>query len=248
MKTRGEPEQSRLIGPTAADTGATQPPQDVRNQIRRLVAGRQQAPRRRSWGLIVLASVMVLGTGTAVAAWGLNAGQKVHVLALGRPVAKGHVIVRDDLVSVSVAGLRGAIPVAQAGTVVGQTADVDLVQGQVLTRRMITSVSVPSAGHAAVGLALDSGSVPTSGLAAGDVVDVIGVAMDDSGDTRTLDTPEVLEAAAQVYSVDRKGVDGVVLVTLVVDEVDAARIAAYSTQDSVAVVESSAVRSGQAGS
>jgi len=199
-----------------------------------------QAPRTRSWGLVVLAALLVIGTGLAVAAWGLRVGDKESVLAVGHPIAKGQVIGREDLVSTSVAGIDAAIPVADLDSVVGKTASVDLVQGQVLTSAMFTSSPVPAAGESLIGLALDPTRVPGAGLDPGDVVDVVLVPGGDDAqvDPPALDTPEVLAAAAEVYDVGGTATaGGQVLVTLVVDAKDAARIAAYSTQNRIAVVE-----------
>lgn len=211
-------------------------------------------PKRRSKGLILLAALLVLIIGLAGAAWGLHAGQKSSVLGIGHQVSKGQVIQRDDLVSMSVAGASGTIPVGQIGTVVGKTAAVDLVPDQLLTKDMITSAAVPSAGKATVGLALDPTRVPSAGLQPGDVVDVIAVPAGDTGqvDSQALDSPAVLADDAEVYSTsassggafssenkDNGGqVSGsLILVTLVVDDGDAARISAYSTANRVAVIE-----------
>ena len=200
----------------------------------------QGGQRHRSWGLVTVAALSVLGTGLAVAAWGLHAGQKESVLALGEPVSKGQVIARDDLVTTSVSGVSGAIPVGEINTVVNQTAAVDLVDGQILTSQMFAASAVPASGEATVGLALDPARVPGAGLDPGDVVDVIAVPGGDTAqkDPAALDTPEVLAADASVYSVEGAATaGGQVLVTLVVDAADAARISAYSTQNRVAVVE-----------
>jgi hypothetical protein len=209
-----------------------------------LAAGERRATqggqRHRSWGLVTVAALSVLGTGLAVAAWGLHAGQKESVLALGEPVSKGQVIARDDLVTTSVSGVSGAIPVSKINTVVNQTAAVDLVDGQILTSQMFAASAVPASGEATVGLALDPARVPGAGLDPGDVVDVIVVPGGDTAqkDSAALDTPEVLAADASVYSVEGAATaGGQVLVTLVVDAADAARISAYSTQNRVAVVE-----------
>ena len=187
-----------------------------------------------------MAAMLVVGTGLAVAAWGLRVGDKESVLAVGHPIAKGQLIDRADLVSTSVAGIDAAIPVAEINSVVGKTASVDLVQGQVLTSAMFTSTPVPAAGASVIGLALDPTRVPGAGLDPGDAVDVIAVPGGDDAqvDPAALDTPEVLAAAAQVYDVGGTATaGGQVLVTLVVDAKDAARIAAYSTQNRIAVVE-----------
>lgn len=209
-----------------------------------LAAGERRATpggqRHRSWGLVTVAALSVLGTGLAVAAWGLHAGQKESVLAIGEPVAKGQVISREDLVTTSVSGVSGAIPVSEINNVVNQTATVDLVDGQIVTSQMFAASAVPAAGAATVGLALDPARVPGAGLDPGDVVDVIAVPGGDTAqkDPAALDTPEVLAEGASVYSVEGAATaGGQVLVTLVVDAADAARISAYSTQNRVAVVE-----------
>lgn len=216
---------------------------------RRAMTG-QQRPRNRSWGLVTLAALLVVGLGLVVAAWGLHAGQKESVLAAGKPVAKGQVIERSDLVSTSVAGVAGSIPVAQIDTVVGKTASVDLVAGQILTAPMYTSSAVPDAGQAVIGLALDPTRVPGAGLDPGDQVDVIAVPGGDDprADPAAIDAPEVLAGGAQVYDVSgATAAGGQILVTLIVEAKDAARIAAYSTQNRVAVVETAPTSSSRTG-
>lgn len=198
--------------------------------------------RPRSWGLVTVAALCVLGTGLAVAAWGLHAGEKASVLVIASPVARGQVIARDDLATRSVAGVPGAVPTSEMNDVVNQTAVVDLVEGQILTSRMFAERAVPAAGEATVGLALDPARVPGAGLDPGDVVDVIAVPGGDAAprDPDALDTPEVLAEGVDVFSVEGVATaGGQVLVTIVVEASDAARISAYSTQNRVAVVETS---------
>jgi hypothetical protein len=157
---------------------------------------------------VTLAALLVLGTGLAVAAWGLHAGEKTQVLAVGSPVAKGQMISRAQLVSISVAGVAQALPVTAIDEVVGKTATVDLVTGQVLTAAMVTDMPVPAAGQAVVGLSLDPTRVPGAGLAAGDSVTVIAVPdgeADNGTSTASLDAPEVLAEGAQVYDVSVGG-------------------------------------------
>lgn len=230
---------TRNSGPSRIPRSMRAPATGLLNGDRRPATG-GQAPRTRSWGLVVLAALLVIGTGLAVAAWGLRVGDKESVLAVGHPIAKGQMINRGDLVSTSVAGIDAAIPVAELPSVVGKTASVDLVQGQVLTSDMFTSSPLPATGESVIGLALDPTRVPGAGLDPGDVVDVVAVPGGDDAqvDPAALDTPEVLAAAAEVYDVGGTATaGGQVLLTLVVDAKDAARIAAYSTQNRVAVVE-----------
>jgi hypothetical protein len=182
-----------------------------------------------------------LGSGLAVTAWGLNAGQKESVLSVAKPIPRGHVVERGDLVSVSVSGVDGAFPLDELDRVVDATTTVDLVAGQIVTQEMLTSSPVPAAGESVVGLALDPARVPSDGLDPGDVVDVVVVpAADAQGapEPEALETPEFVARQANVYAVD--GVadqGGQLLLTLVVTADDAARVAAYSAQNRLAVIE-----------
>lgn len=203
---------------------------------------RTRPPRPR--GLLVLAVLLVVGFGLTTAYMVTRAGDRVSALALGAPVAKGQILERADLVSQAVSGIPGAVEVASVNEVVGQTATVDLLAGQVLTADMLTSVPIPARGQAAVGLALDPTRVPSAGLAPGDVVDVIAVPNIQSANGANaagrvgLDRPTVLARGASVYAVQGAAVEaGQVLLTLVVDQSESKRVAAYSTSGRVAVVE-----------
>lgn len=206
-----------------------------------LKAGRSR-PRSRS--LITLAALLVLGFALATAYLVARAGEKVSVLSVGTAITKGHVIERGDLVSVAVSGVAGAVPVEQTNDVVGKTATVDLVRGQVLTGAMVSTTPTPATGQSTVGLALDPTRVPSSGLNPGDIVDVIAVPNSEAGGgaagtgAASLDHPTVLARAATVYAVQGLATDGgKVLLTVVVDRREAGPVAAYSTSDRVAVVE-----------
>lgn len=208
---------------------------------RRAVAAMAPGPRRRSWGLIALAALLVLGSGLAVAAWGLRAGDRVSVFAVAKPVPRGHVIERNDLVSQSVAGVDGALPIGEASEVVGSTTAVDLVAGQILTESMLTKSPLPAAGESVVGLSLDASRAPTAGLEPGDTVNVLAVPDSEGqgrGDQAALDAPQVLAEDATVFAVDlQPNQSGQLMVTLVVAADEAAQVAAYSTQNRLAVIE-----------
>lgn len=239
-----DPRQPRAARPAGHQAG-------LLTGSRRAVTGMQR-PRSRSWGLVTLAALLVVGSGLAVVAWGLSAGAKDSVLAVGVPVAEGQIIERSDLVSSSVAGVEGTVLVEEIDTVVGKTAAADLVAGQILTEPMFTAAAVPGEGQSLIGLALDPTRVPGAGLDAGDQVDVIAVpGGTDVGagiDLTTLDIPEVLGAGAQIYDVGGQSTaGGQVTVTLIVSADDAARIAAYSTQNRVAIVETAPSPAGAPG-
>jgi len=202
---------------------------------------------RPSKGLIIAALLAVIGSALLVATVVVRAGDKTEVLVIGeKSVPEGQVIERADLVSRPVAGLSDAIPVTSADEVVGKTAAVDLLPGQVLMPEMVTSDPVPGKSQSLVGLALDPTRIPAAGLQPGDVVDVIAVppASATGGGAASaeakaeLESPPMLSEDAVVYSVDGGGTaGGQQLLTLVVDAKDAARLAAYSTSNRVAVIE-----------
>lgn len=202
--------------------------------------------RPRSRGLIAVAAVLVLLFGAGTAYLVSTAGEQASVLAVGTPVAKGQIVEREALISTTVSGVPGAIPVDQATEVIGQTAAVDLVEGQVLTEAMVTSEPVPAEGQAVVGLALEPTKVPAAGLESGDLVRVLRVTGPDdaaAGDGEEAGT--VLSAAATVFQVAGDAAGGnEVLLTLVLPEADAAAVAAASTAGQAAVIEISAGSTG----
>jgi hypothetical protein len=200
--------------------------------------GLRERPRRG--GLLALAGLLIAGSGLAGAVLFDRASDTVEALAVRDGIAMGHALTEGDLVARSVAGIDGVYTVDEAGSVVGSTATVELVPGQVLTREMLTRAPVPAAGDAVVGLKLDPAGVPAAGLEAGDLVDVIAVPAGGSAatDAAALDAPRVLAERARVYGVAGSPTEGGgVLVTVVVAESSAARVAAYSTAGRVAVVE-----------
>ncbi|WP_203338627.1 SAF domain-containing protein [Nocardioides limicola] len=192
-----------------------------------------------SRGRVLAALLLVIATGLAVAVVVMRAGDKVEVIAVAQPVAKGQVITQSDLQARSVAGVEGAIGVGQAREVVGKTAAVDLVPGQLMLPSMITDQVVPGPGEALVGLALDPSRVPAAGLAPGDVVALVATPATANTDAGAeLDAPTVLAARAIVYGIDGQALSGgQQLLTVVVTEGEAARVAAFSTANRVAVMK-----------
>jgi hypothetical protein len=200
--------------------------------------GLRDRPRRR--GLLALAGLLVAGSGLAGAVLLDRASDTVEVLAVRDGVARGHTLGEGDLVARNVAGIDGVYTVDEAGSVIGSTTVVDLVPGQVLTRDMLTRTPVPAPGDAVVGLHLDPAGVPAAGLDPGDLVAVVAVPAGGNAatDDAALDAPRVLAERAEVFEVAGSAADGgKVLVTVVVADSAAARVAAYSTAGRVAVVE-----------
>lgn len=207
----------------------------------RRVDDRSLRTKSRRTGLVTVAALLVVVCGLGFALLLSQAGDKTAVLTIGEPVAKGQVVEQSNLVSTQVSGAAGAIETADSSTVVGKIAAVDLVAGQILNRDMVTSDPIPGKGKATVGLSLDPTRVPSSGLKSGSVVNVIAVpGGDNGGAAEEMDAPQLLAEGAEVYAVDGASTEGGgLLVTLIVDSSDAARLAAYSTSNRVAVVETS---------
>lgn len=197
--------------------------------------------RQRRSGLLALAALLIVGSALAGGLLFSRAGNTVEVLAVRDAVPKGHEIERSNLITRSVAGVPNTIASANADTIVGDVAAVDLMPGQLLTTDIVTEALLPGTGESLVGLNLAPERVPSAGLAPGDVVDVIAVpAGNNAASQDELDAPATLASGALVYDVMGSATaGGAMLVTVVVAEGDASRIAAYSTAGRIAVIETS---------
>ena len=174
----------------------------------------------------------------------MRAGDTTSVLAVRDQVAKGETIERADLISIQVSGVDGAVPVEAADTVIGKTARVDLVAGQVITTPQVTDNPVPGAGNVLIGLALKASQMPGDGLAAGDQVQVVAVPAPDAAAADELTDAKVLTDSAQVYSVRggdaESGEAGTAVVTVIAPKGDTPQLSAYASTGRVAIVKLSA--------
>jgi SAF domain len=191
---------------------------------------------RRPYGQMLLAVLVIVGCALGAAVAFSRAGDTTSVVVATDGVARGETITRQDLTTERVAGVDGAIPADQLGDIVGRTATVDLLAGQVVLEEASTADPIPAAGESLVGVALDASRLP-DGLAPGDSVSVLaapeeGAKPDPSG--ADLST-------AQVYSLtdaESAGTGtGVQHVTLIVPEGDAGEVALYASSDRVVLVE-----------
>ncbi|QVT79184.1 hypothetical protein ENKNEFLB_01565 [Nocardioides aquaticus] len=209
---------------------ATQRPMSLGHDLPRV-------PRRYGqWAGAVLFVVMaVLLAGWF---WQQKSDQR-PVLAIAEPVPAGSVITANDLEIIEVSGVKGAIPSADSDTVIGSTAAVGLVDGQILTRDMVTADPLPGPGERVVGLQLEATRAP-AGLAPGDVVVVIAVPPEgDPSTPGNLDNPTVLAPSATVASA--AAIEGAgTRLTLVVPEPVAERVTAYVAAGRVALVQAPA--------
>jgi hypothetical protein len=136
----------------------------------------------------------------------------------------------------AVAGVTSTISHEDAASVVGSTAAVGLVEGQILAPDMVTSKPLPGPGERVVGLQLDATRAP-SGLLPGDVVVVLAVPpAGDPSSPAELDDPTVLAPKATVASAEVVEGAGTRL-ALVVPESVVERVTAYVAAGRVALVQ-----------
>jgi len=193
-----------------------------------------QAPQRYGqWaGTILFIVVVALAAGWLYT----SKGGTTEVLVLDKAVAPGQVIEEADLGSAQVAGVEDAIGVVELGEVVGKRASIGLVPGQVLTHGALSAEPVPGPQQRMVAVRLDQGRVPET-LTAGTVVNLVAVPpTGDTGNQETLDNPAVITENAKVYAIT-KAVDGSYVVSLLVPESAADRVAAYGAAGRVTVVQ-----------
>jgi hypothetical protein len=193
-----------------------------------------RVPRRYGqWAGAVLFVVMAV----LLAGWfWQERDDRVAVLAVTGSVAAGEEITADDLQVIEVSGVNGTIRRADTASVIGSTAAVGLVDGQVLTHALITTDPVPGPGERVVGLQLDPTRAPAR-LLPGDAV--IVVAVPPAGDPSTpseLDSPDVLANRATVASAELIEGAGTRLTLLVPDAVGE-RVTAYIAAGRVALLQ-----------
>lgn len=219
---------------TGSRTSADQQPRTTKPRPKSLGHDLPRVPRRYGqWAGAVLFVVMAV----LLAGWfWQQKSDREAVLAIAHPVPAGAVIAEDDLQVVEVAGVDSTISSEDAQTVIGATAAVGLVQGQILTPDMVTSKPLPGPSERVVGLQLDATRAPT-GLLPGDVVVVLAVPpAGDPSSPAELDDPTVLAPQATVASAEMVEGAGTRL-ALVVPESVADRVTAYVAAGRVALVQ-----------
>jgi hypothetical protein len=189
------------------------------------------ARRRRRLPFVALGGLLVIVCVLGFAYAAVRLGDRVQVLAVIRPVAAGQAIAAADLTAVSAAE-NPQVPLvraADAESIVGRTAVVPLLPGTLLTPSLLGEAAFPPSGKVTASVAVKPGQYP-QGLAAGARVHVY-VSMSAPGQSggdgkpETATTPARLDAA--VLGVDLAGDgQGATVVTLLLDNSDAGRLAA----------------------
>jgi SAF domain len=193
----------------------------------------------RPYGQMLLAVLLIAGCALGAAVAYSNAGDTTSVVTVTDGVARGETITRDDLTTTRVAGVDDAIPAEDLGDLVGRTATVDLLPGQVVVEAASTADPIPADGEALVGVALEPSHLP-AGLVPGDSVRVL--AAPEEGANPDAEGAEL--SIAQVYAIDAAetldGGSGVQSVTLIVPDDAADPVALYASADRVVLVETAA--------
>jgi hypothetical protein len=200
-------------------------------------AGRTALPTRsRRPGLIAVAVLLIVGFALSGALLVSRAGGTTEVLVASRAVPAGHVIEAGDVSAMRLSGSVRAIAAGELRTVVGSTAAVGLVGGQVLNRDMLTTAALPGAGKAMVGLALHPGQCPADGLDVGDRV--LAVIIPAPGVTPSPADAATALTVGQIYGLRPDASGGAdTLVTLIVPIDVAGRVLAQSAAGRLGLVK-----------
>lgn len=194
-------------------------------------------PRRRvRVPQVAIGLLVTLGFALAALLVHLGSASRVPALAVAGDVDRGDVITESDISVVHIASEGGFTHLGQSdlGRVVGQTALVDLRAGTLLTTDVVAEGAVLEEGQGIVGLLLDPGQYPASGITPGDTVHVVRSAT-DVPEAETAPTDPVIARNATVSAVEELGGDQR-LVSIVTDEADAASVAAAAGAGSLRLV------------
>lgn len=220
-----------MTAPTPTRTG--QPPQPAAAGPDAQILPPSRHKRRPIWlaAAVLLVAVGSLGVWFVVS----NLRDTVAVVALRNDVPRGATITAQDLTTVDInpePALR-TVPASQLAQVVGKRAAVDLPAGALLPPAAIADTITPPAGQSVVGLALDPGQMPAIELKVGDKVRIISTPKDQDDPPTT--TP-VVTVNAEVVSSTPLTDTSKTRVDVLVSEQDAARVAAISATNRVALI------------
>lgn len=207
------------------------------------IAGRDAVPTRlhstRNRGRVLWSLGGVLLIAGCALGFGILAQQladREPVVVVSRPVARGHVLARDDLAVAQVAADAGVplVSAARSADLVGRVALTSLPAGALVHPTLLGPGTLAfDDGVRMLGLELEPGGYPTSMLAAGDTVTLI-----DTAGTGTVlaDDAVVSDAVPAVEGATS------LLVSVLIDAADAPAAAAAAGQDRVRLLLHGAAR------
>lgn len=161
----------RIARSTAESEGSGRRP--LTGSPHRLNAERRRVRRR---GLSSALLLMLLGAAGAVYL-SAQGESRIEVVALARPVARGHILTEDDLatIQVSVDGGRARLstPTVAAAAIVGRAVLADLAAGQPMSPELVAAATPVDPGTVAVGVRLSSDALPADQLRSGEWVRIV---------------------------------------------------------------------------
>ncbi|MFC8429265.1 SAF domain-containing protein [Streptomyces sp. NPDC057253] len=180
------------------------------------------AARPRRLPYLLVGMLLVLGCTAGGVVVATSVGNQEPVLVLARPVTVGQVLSDRDLREESVAASSRLrfIPVRSKSSVEGRPVAYSLPEGAPLTRNVLGAAHVPPAGQAVAAVGLKAGQFPP-GVQSGNRVAVVVVA--DNGNTAS-STSTAWDAS--VTDVRRDATDQAAVISLLMAEGDARRLAA----------------------
>ena len=191
-------------------------------------------PRRRRPTLVAAGVVLVLVAGLASYSTMTAVSNTVAVVVAIGHIAKGEVLEAGDLGSIEIAGgqTTSAVPVAQAASLVGQHASVDLPPGALITSSSVQTSLPIEAGHSVVGLSVSTAQVPATPLRAGDRIRIVSTPLAQG--EPPVEAPQT--QAAIVFGVRDDERNGGYVVDVVVPSTIAPAIAARAATGRIAIV------------
>lgn len=164
-----------------------------------------QLRARRSPKLIALGVIcVVLGALAAAALYSMNIATS-QVVTMAHDLERGDTIVASDLTVMDVPGTiaRNAVAAKDIDSLVGSTALRDLPRGAFPNTSLVGQQPLRD-GHSLVGLKLESGQIPTTGIVPGTSVQLIAISQDAAPETipAIVSTTPVADSQAMFYLVD----------------------------------------------
>ena len=225
------------------------PPQGAHRVPLQAVPGGGLPTRQRRPAMVAVAVLLIVAGALGALELVSLGHKKIVALVLVKPVPAGHVIAASDLQSTAITGKIAYWPTSDESAVIGKTAARDLFAGQLLTKSMMATASVPDADHALVGLQLKAGQVPSAGVADGDAVELVFVPGSNTvlptaaAKTQTQasagpsSTSPLVLATGSVYSVTASTTSsGSVLVTVLVPRTGSEVLSADASNGQVALI------------
>ncbi|MBT8228008.1 MAG: hypothetical protein HKP61_13385 [Dactylosporangium sp.] len=215
------PAPTRAGGSTAVDTRGGSPTPGL--------------ARRRSVPHLLLGAVLVVGCAVAFAGTALRVDPRTPVLAVAHDLPAGHVLTDSDLTVVRIVADADMATVAESrrSSVVGRSVRLPMAAGGLLAETMLGPGAWPPAGQSVVAVKVTAGHAPTD-LVAGAQVLVL-VVPTSSGNTASAAQSASVRADATVVSVERPDTSGARVVSLLMIDADAVRIAGAAGEASLVV-------------